>query len=75
MGDVKGKVKTIIMDKTSGANDNITLGTQLNYDASNSAVAVDAINARFGTNLTIAEFLNFNDIGEVGDYIEGQVGG
>lgn len=75
MGEIKGKVKTIIMDKSSAPSDDITLGPQLSYDASNSQVAVDAINAEFGTTLTVGAFSGFNNIGQVGDYIEGEVGG
>lgn len=75
MGEIRGKVKTIIMDKSSAPSDDITLGPQLSYDASNSQVAVDAINAEFGTTLTVGDFLGFNNIGQVGDFIEGQVGG
>lgn len=69
MSGVKGVVRTIIMDKSAAPNDNITLGPQLSYDAANSQVAVDAINAQFGTNVTVSEFLSFQNIGEVGDYV------
>ena len=69
MSEIKGKVKTIIMDKSAAPNDNITLGPQLSYDASNAQVAVDAINTEFGTNVTTEQFLGFQTIGEVGDYV------
>jgi acyl carrier protein len=65
----KGKVKNIIMDKSAAPSDNITLGPELSYDATNAQVAVDAINSSFGTNVTVEQFLSFQTIGEVGDYV------
>ncbi len=69
MSEIKGKVKTIIMDKSSAPSDNITLGPELSYNASNAQVAVDAINNEFGTAVTTDQFLSFQTIGEVGDYV------
>lgn len=69
MADIKGKVKIIMMDKSSAPSDTITLGPDLSYDASNAQVAVDAINSEFGTTVTKDQVLSFNTIGEVGDYI------
>ncbi|MFA9215070.1 MAG: hypothetical protein ACEQSR_14730 [Candidatus Methylacidiphilales bacterium] len=69
MSEIKGKVKTIIMDKSSAPSDTITLGPDLSYDASNVQVAVDAINSEFRTNLTAEQFLSFQTIGQVGDYV------
>jgi acyl carrier protein len=69
MADIKGKVKIIMMDKSSAPRDTIRLGPDLSYDASNAQVAVDAINSEFGTNVTADQVLSFNTIGEVGDYV------
>lgn len=69
MSEIKGKVKTIIMDKSAAPSDTITLGPDLSYDASNVQVAVDAINSEFGTAVTAEQFLSFQTIGEVGDYV------
>lgn len=71
---VRGKVKTIIVDKSAAPSNTITLGPDLGYDGSNAQVAVDAINAEFGTNVTAAEFLGFQNIGEVADYVASIVG-
>ncbi|MBJ7428993.1 MAG: hypothetical protein JHD28_08565 [Bacteroidia bacterium] len=65
----KGKVKNIIVDKSTAPSDTITLGPDLSYDASNVQVAVDAINSEFRTNLTVEQFLSFQTIGQVGDYV------
>jgi len=65
----KGKVKNIIVDKSTAPSDTITLGPDLSYDASNVQVAVDAINSEFRTNLTAEQFLSFQTIGQVGDYV------
>jgi acyl carrier protein len=70
MADVLAKVKIIMMDKSSAPSDTITLGPDLGYDASNAQVAVDAINSEFGTTITVDQVLNFNTIGEVGNYVE-----
>lgn len=69
MGEVKGRVKSIIMDKSAAPSDSITLGPDLGYNASNVQVAVDAINTEFGTSVTSAEFLSYQTIGQVGDYV------
>jgi acyl carrier protein len=73
MSEIKGKVKIIMMDKSSAPSDTITLGHDLSYDATNVQVAVDAINSEFGTNVTADEVLKYNTIGEVGDYVAGLV--
>jgi len=71
---IRGKVKVIIMDKSSAPSNTITLGPDLGYDASNTQVAVNAINAEFGTNVTEAEFLSYQNIGQVADYVASLVG-
>ncbi len=74
MADVKGRVKAIIMDKSAAPSDTITLGPELGYDQSNTQVAADAINAEFGTQVTVGEILGFQNIGQVGEYVAGLVG-
>ena len=72
---IRGKVKTIIMDKSSAPSNTITLGPDLGYDASNTQVAADAINTEFGTSVTVNDILAFQNIGQVADYVAGLVGG
>lgn len=69
MSDIKGRVKTIIMDKAPNA-DNLQMQSEMGYNQPAYQAMVDAFNAEFGTNVQVSDVDHLNTVGDVVVYME-----
>ncbi len=69
MGGVKGKVRSIIMDKAPNA-DSVTMKAELGFQSGGYTALTDALNLEFGTTLTEAQVDAQNTVGDVITLVE-----
>lgn len=68
-GGIKGKVKSIIMDKAPSG-DQLTMQNQLGFQNGGYQPLADAFNAAFGTAVTATELEGLNTVEDVVVYME-----
>ena len=69
MGGVKGKVRSIIVDKAPNA-DSVTMKAELGFQSGSYTALTDALNLEFGTTLTEAQVDAQNTVGDVITLVE-----
>lgn len=69
MGDTKGRVKSIIMDKAPNA-ESVTMKAQLGFQSGGYTALTEALNQEFGTTLSEAEVDAQNTVGDVITLVE-----
>jgi acyl carrier protein len=60
---MKGKFKNIIMDKAPSG-EQLTLKAELGYDNNSFQILADALNAEFGTQITVAQLDACNTVAD-----------
>jgi acyl carrier protein len=69
MGGVKGKVRSIIVDKAPNA-DSVTMKAELGFQSGGYTALTDALNLELGTTLTEAQVDAQNTVGDVITLVE-----